>query len=201
MPARGPVLQRTHASVTALRAQSGPRRCRRRRRSGPWANTSPSTVNGHRRELDVEPRRLLVQVLREDLDLTGTHVGCDTSQCGACTVHVDGKAVKSLHDARRPGRRRDRHDHRGHGRRRDLHPLQKAFWEKHGLQCGFCTPGMIMAAADLLARNADPTEDEIRHAIEGNICRCTGYQNIVAAIRAAAAAMRDGATAARRRSA
>jgi carbon-monoxide dehydrogenase small subunit len=141
------------------------------------------TVNGARRELDVEPRRLLVQAIREDLDLTGTHVGCDTSQCGACTVHVDGKAVKSctmlavLADGE------------------NLHPLQTAFWEQHGLQCGFCTPGMIMVAADLLARNADPSDDEIRHALEGNICRCTGYHNIVAAVRAAAVAMREGANA------
>ena len=146
------------------------------------------TVNGARRELDVEPRRLLVQAIREDLDLTGTHVGCDTSQCGACTVHRRRQGREVLHDARRPGRRRHGHDHRGHGRpATTLHPLQTAFWEKHGLQCGFCTPGMIMTAADLLARNSDPSDDEIRHAIEGNICRCTGYQNIVAAVRAAAA--------------
>ena len=154
------------------------------------------SVNGTQRDLDVEPRKLLVQAIREDLDLTGTHVGCDTSQCGACTVHVDGRAVKSCTmlavqadgatvitiEGLAPAEG-------------GLHPMQNAFWEKHGLQCGFCTPGMIMTAVDLLARNPDPSDDEIRHAIEGNICRCTGYQNIVAAVRAAAVAMRDGAAA------
>jgi aerobic carbon-monoxide dehydrogenase small subunit len=153
------------------------------------------TVNGTQRELDVEPRRLLVQALREDLDLTGTHIGCDTSQCGACTVHVDGKAVKSCTMLAVQADGANVTTIEGLAPTEGLHPLQNAFWEKHGLQCGFCTPGMIMTAADLLARNADPTDDEIRHAIDGNICRCTGYQNIVAAIRAAAAAMRDGAAA------
>ncbi len=152
-------------------------------------------VNGTPRELDVEPRRLLVQALREDLDLTGTHVGCDTSQCGACTVHVDGMAVKSCTMLAVQADGSDITTIEGLAPAEGLHPLQNAFWEKHGLQCGFCTPGMIMTAADLLARNPDPTDDEIRHAIEGNICRCTGYQNIVIAIRAAAAAMRDGAAA------
>ncbi len=153
------------------------------------------TVNGTERELDVEPRRLLVQALREDLDLTGTHVGCDTSQCGACTVHVDGKAVKSCTMLAVQADGASVKTIEGMAPDDGLHPLQNAFWEKHGLQCGFCTPGMIMAAADLLSHNADPTDDEIRHAIEGNICRCTGYQNIVAAIRLAAATMRDGAAA------
>jgi carbon-monoxide dehydrogenase small subunit len=151
------------------------------------------TVNGTARELDVEPRRLLVQALREDLALTGTHVGCDTSQCGACTVHVDGKAVKSctMLAVQADGSAVTTIEGlRGDG---ELHPIQAAFWEKHGLQCGFCTPGMIMAAVDLLARNDDPTDAEIRHAIEGNFCRCTGYQNIVAAIREAASVMRAGA--------
>jgi carbon-monoxide dehydrogenase small subunit len=155
-------------------------------------------VNGQPREGDVEPRRMLVQFLREDLDLTGTHVGCDTSQCGACTVHVDGQAVKSctMLAVQADGARVTTIEGLADGDGLDaLHPLQNAFWEKHGLQCGFCTPGMIMAAADLLARNAEPTDDEIRHAIEGNICRCTGYHNIVAAIRAAAETMRAGATA------
>jgi len=153
-------------------------------------------VNGQRREGDVEPRRMLVQFLREDLELTGTHVGCDTSQCGACTVHVDGQAVKSCTmlavqaDGATVTTIEGMQAADG-----ALHPLQQAFWEKHGLQCGFCTPGMIMAAADLLARNANPTDDEIRHAIEGNICRCTGYHNIVAAIREAARTMPAGATA------
>ena len=154
------------------------------------------TVNGATRELDVEPRRLLVQALREDLDLTGTHVGCDTSQCGACTVHVDGKAVKSCTMLAVQADGATITTIEGMAAPGDggaLHPLQTAFWEKHGLQCGFCTPGMIMTAADLLANNSDPTDDEIRHALAGNICRCTGYQNIVAAVRAAAVAMRDGA--------
>ena len=153
------------------------------------------TVNGAQRELDVEPRRLLVQALREDLDLTGTHVGCDTSQCGACTVHVDGRAVKSCTMLAVQAHGTSVTTIEGMAVSAEtLHPLQTAFWEKHGLQCGFCTPGMIMTAADLLARNSDPSDDEIREAIEGNICRCTGYQNIVAAIRAAAAAYRDAAT-------
>jgi carbon-monoxide dehydrogenase small subunit len=152
------------------------------------------TVNGTQRDLDVEPRRLLVQALREDLDLTGTHVGCDTSQCGACTVHVDGKAVKrcTMLAVQADGSSVTTIEGMAAGADA-LHPLQTAFWEQHGLQCGFCTPGMIMTAADLLARNPDPTDAEIRHAIEGNFCRCTGYQNIVAAVRAAAVAMREGA--------
>jgi carbon-monoxide dehydrogenase small subunit len=153
------------------------------------------TVNGAQRELDVEPRRLLVQVLREDMDLTGTHIACDTSQCGACTVHLDGRAVKSctVLAVQADGSMVTTIEGMAAGPDA-LHPLQTAFWEQHGLQCGFCTPGMIMTAADLLARNSDPTDDEIRHAIEGNMCRCTGYHNIVAAVRAAAAAMRDGAS-------
>jgi carbon-monoxide dehydrogenase small subunit len=151
------------------------------------------TVNGTTRELDVEPRRLLVQAIREDLGLTGTHVGCDTSQCGACTVHVDGKAVKSCSMLAVQADGTDVRTIEGLKSDGELHPIQAAFWEKHGLQCGFCTPGMIMAAADLLARNDDPTDAEIRHAIEGNFCRCTGYQNIVAAIREAASVMRSDA--------
>jgi carbon-monoxide dehydrogenase small subunit len=150
-------------------------------------------VNGAQRELDVEPRRLLVQALREDLDLTGTHIGCDTSQCGACTVHVDGHAVKSCTMLAVQADGATVTTIEGMATAEALHPLQTAFWEQHGLQCGFCTPGMIMTAADLLARNPDPSDDEIRHAIEGNICRCTGYQNIVAAIKAAAAANRGAA--------
>jgi len=150
-------------------------------------------VNGDRRELDVEPRRLLVQVLREDLDLTGTHVGCDTSQCGACTVTVDGRAMKSCSMLAVQADGSNVQTIEGLANGTQLHPLQTAFWEKHGLQCGFCTPGMIMAASDLLQRTPDPSDDEIRHAIEGNYCRCTGYQNIVAAIREAAATIRAGA--------
>ncbi|HEV8490186.1 MAG TPA: (2Fe-2S)-binding protein [Candidatus Limnocylindrales bacterium] len=152
-------------------------------------------VNGQRRELDVEPRRLLVQVLREDLDLTGTHVGCDTSQCGACTVHVDGQAVKSCTMLAVQADGSAVRTIEGMATDGELHPLQAAFWEKHGLQCGFCTPGMIMAAADLLERTTDPSDEEIRYAIEGNFCRCTGYHNIVAAIREAAAVTRAGAAA------
>jgi carbon-monoxide dehydrogenase small subunit len=139
-------------------------------------------VNGVRHELDVEPRRLLVQTIREDLGLTGTHIGCDTSQCGACTVHVDGRAVKSCTVLAVQADGHGVTTIEGMGSEAQLHPLQQAFWEQHGLQCGFCTPGMIMAAADLLARDTDPTDDEIRHAIEGNICRCTGYQNIVKSV-------------------
>jgi carbon-monoxide dehydrogenase small subunit len=156
-------------------------------------------VNGIPRELDVEPRRLLVQALREDLDLTGTHVGCDTSQCGACTVHVDGMAVKSCTMLAVQADGAEVRTIEGMADGAALHPIQAAFWEKHGLQCGFCTPGMIMTAADLLSRNSDPSDDEIRHAIEGNFCRCTGYQNIVAAVREAARVVRtDGAPVAAR---
>jgi aerobic carbon-monoxide dehydrogenase small subunit len=139
----------------------------------------------------VEPRALLAYVLRDQLDLTGTHIGCDTSQCGACTVHIDGRAVKSCTVL---AMQAEGHaittieGLSGNGGGGALHPLQQAFWEKHGLQCGFCTPGMIMTAADLLAAKPKPTEAEIRHALEGNLCRCTGYQNIVAAIQAAAGA-------------
>ncbi len=153
------------------------------------------TVNGTPRELDVEPRRLLVQAIREDLDLTGTHVGCDTSQCGACTVHLDGRAVKSCTMLAVQADGASITTIEGMASDGTLHPLQTAFWEQHGLQCGFCTPGMIMTTADLLSRNPNPTEDEIRHALEGNICRCTGYHNIVKAVQAAAAAMASGAPA------
>ncbi len=148
------------------------------------------TVNGVQGAHEIEPRLLLVHYLRDVLGLTGTKIGCDTSQCGACTVLLDGQAVKSctvlavqadggsvttIEGLAAPGK---------------LHPVQEAFWEKHGLQCGYCTPGMIMTVVDLLARYPDPTEGEIRHGIEGNICRCTGYQNIVAAVLHAAQQMR-----------
>jgi carbon-monoxide dehydrogenase small subunit len=148
------------------------------------------TVNGTVRSVAVEPRALLVHVLRDDLDLTGTHIGCDTSQCGACTVLIDGQAVKSCTQLAVQCEEQDITTIEGIGTMDALHPLQTAFWEKHGLQCGFCTPGMILTAVDLLSRNPDPSEKEIRHALEGNYCRCTGYQNIVAAVQAAAAAMR-----------
>jgi aerobic carbon-monoxide dehydrogenase small subunit len=154
------------------------------------------TINGTVRSAVVEPRTLLVHALRDDFDLTGTHIGCDTSQCGACTVLIDGQAVKSCTQLAVQCEGQDITTIEGIGTMDALHPLQAAFWEKHGLQCGFCTPGMIMTAADLLARNPDPTESEIRHALEGNYCRCTGYQNIVAAVQAAAGAMRAAKSAA-----
>ena len=149
-------------------------------------------VNGQPREVDVEPRRLLVQLLREDLGLTGTHLACDTSQCGACTVHMDGQSVKSCTVLAVQADGSTVTTIEGLAPNGGLHPIQAAFWEKHGLQCGFCTPGMIMSAADLLAREPDPTDAQIRHAIHGNFCRCTGYQNIVIAIREAARTMRSG---------
>ncbi len=150
-------------------------------------------VNGTAHTVEVEPRRMLVQVLREDLEMTGTHVGCDTSQCGACTVLVDGRAVKSCTMLAVQADGSSVKTIEGMAGADGLHPLQQGFWEKHGLQCGFCTPGMIMTAADLLARNPDPSDAEIRHALAGNICRCTGYQNIVAAIREAARITAAGA--------
>jgi carbon-monoxide dehydrogenase small subunit len=155
------------------------------------------TVNGTARSVVVEPRTLLVHALRDDLDLTGTHIGCDTSQCGACTVLIDGQAVKSCTQLAVQCEGQEITTIEGIGTLESLHPLQAAFWEKHGLQCGFCTPGMILTAADLLSRNSDPNEMEIRHALEGNYCRCTGYQNIVAAVQAAAAAMRASYAASR----
>ena len=146
-------------------------------------------VNGTPRELDVEPRRLLVQALREDLDLTGTHVGCDTSQCGACTVLFGGQAVKSCTLLAVQADGASVTTIEGLAKNGNLHPLQEAFWEKHGLQCGFCTPGMLLTACDLLQRNPSPSEAQIRHGIEGNLCRCTGYQNIVASVKLAAERM------------
>lgn len=147
-------------------------------------------INGGQRTAVVEPRALLVHVLRDDLNLTGTHIGCDTSQCGACTVLIDGRAVKSCTVLAVQCEGEAITTIEGLGTTEALHPLQTAFWEKHGLQCGFCTPGMILTAVDFLASNPDPTEAEIRHALEGNYCRCTGYQNIVAAIQLAARTMR-----------
>jgi aerobic carbon-monoxide dehydrogenase small subunit len=147
-------------------------------------------VNGFSRTVQLEARALLVHVLRDELNLTGTHVGCDTSQCGACTVLIDGKAVKSCTVLAVQAEGQAITTIEGLASGDTLHPLQQAFWEKHGLQCGFCTPGMILTAVDLLATHPDPSEAEIRHAIEGNYCRCTGYQNIVAAIQAAASTLR-----------
>jgi carbon-monoxide dehydrogenase small subunit len=151
------------------------------------------TVNGEARESEVEPRLLLVHYLRDKLGLTGTHIGCDTSNCGACTVHLDGDAVKSCTVLAVQADGAEVTTIEGLGRENDLHPMQEAFWEHHGLQCGYCTPGMIMAAADLLARNPNPSEEEVRHGLEGNLCRCTGYHNIVKAVMAAAGSTGAGA--------
>jgi len=144
------------------------------------------TVNGVEHHSEVEPRLLLVHYLRESLGLTGTHVGCDTSQCGACVVHVDGQAVKSCTMFAVQADGASVTTIEGIGSMGKLHPVQEGFWEMHGLQCGFCTPGMIMAAVDLLNKNPQPSEEEIRHALEGNLCRCTGYHNIVRAVQYAA---------------
>ena len=148
------------------------------------------TVNGTRRRHEVEPRLLLVHYLRETLGLTGTNVGCDTSQCGACTVLVNGKAVKSctMLAVQADGARVTTIE--GLATNGKLHPVQEAFREKHGLQCGFCTPGMVLTACHLLETNPKPSEAEIRHGLEGNLCRCTGYQNIVAAVQEAAVRMK-----------
>ncbi len=144
------------------------------------------TVNGTRHTSDVAPRLLLVHYLRDVLGLTGTHVGCDTSQCGACTIHVDGLAVKSCTMFAVQADGAEILTIEGLAKDGQLHPLQEGFWEEHGLQCGFCTPGMIMTAHQILERNASPTEEEIRRSLAGNLCRCTGYHNIVKAIQYAA---------------
>ena len=148
------------------------------------------TVNGQQRTAEVEPRLLLVHFLRDTLGLTGTHVGCDTSNCGACTVHLDGEAVKSCTVLTVQADGAAVTTIEGMGEVGSLHPLQESFWANHGLQCGYCTPGMIMAAADLLQRNPDPSEEDVREALAGNLCRCTGYQNIVKAVLGAAGEMR-----------
>jgi aerobic carbon-monoxide dehydrogenase small subunit len=145
-----------------------------------------ATVNGRRRESEVEARTLLVHWLRDGLGLTGTHIGCDTTNCGACTVHLNGEAVKSCTVLAAQADGAEITTIEGLAPDGGLHPVQEAFWEKHGLQCGYCTPGMIMAAADLLQRNPSPSEEEIRHGLEGNLCRCTGYHNIVEAVKTAA---------------
>jgi aerobic carbon-monoxide dehydrogenase small subunit len=149
------------------------------------------TVNGKAATGTVEGRTLLVHFLREQLGLTGTHVGCDTSQCGACVVHVDGKSVKSCTLLAIQANGTEVTTIEGLASNGTLHPMQAAFREHHGLQCGFCTPGMVMSAVDLASHNGDPSEQDVREWLEGNICRCTGYHNIVKAVRAGARAMRS----------
>jgi len=152
------------------------------------------TVNGQKQTLDIEPRLLLVHLIRENLNLTGTHVGCDTSNCGACTVLLDGKAVKSCTVFAVQANGRSVQTIEGVAENGNLHPLQEGFWERHGLQCGFCTPGMILTAKAYLEKNPNPSEDEIRHAISGNLCRCTGYVKIVEAIQYAAEKLQNKET-------
>jgi aerobic carbon-monoxide dehydrogenase small subunit len=155
--------------------------------------TVTMTVNGKEYTQAVEPRTLLVHFIRENLGLTGTHIGCDTSSCGACTVHMNGSSVKSCTVLAVQADGAEITTIEGLGTADNLHPVQEGFWEMHGLQCGYCTPGMIMAGVSLLKRNPNPSEAEIRHALEGNICRCTGYQNIVKAIQWAADKMPQNA--------
>jgi carbon-monoxide dehydrogenase small subunit len=147
------------------------------------------TVNGTTYEKDVEPRTLLVHFLRDVLGLTGTNIGCDTSQCGACTIHMDGLAVKSCTTLAVQADGADITTIEGLAQNGELHPMQQSFWDEHALQCGYCTPGMIMAAVKLVEGNPNPTEADIRHGLEGNLCRCTGYHNIVKAVQAAAKTM------------
>ena len=146
------------------------------------------TVNGESHSDEIEPRLLLVHYLRDVLGLTGTHVGCETTLCGACTIHLDGKAVKSctVLAAQADGRNVKTIEGLADGDK--LHPMQEGFWEEHGLQCGYCTPGMIMSACAILEKHPDPTDEQIRHGLEGNLCRCTGYQHIVNAVKHAAKA-------------
>lgn len=153
------------------------------------------TVNGEEHKGQVEGRTLLVHFLRENLSLTGTHIGCDTTSCGACTVILNGRAVKSCTAFAVQADGGTVETVEGLAQGAELHPLQEGFWEKHGLQCGYCTPGMIMSAKDFLSRNPDPSEDEIRQGISGNLCRCTGYNKIVEAIQYAAEKMREDAAA------
>jgi carbon-monoxide dehydrogenase small subunit len=148
------------------------------------------TINGRAVKADVEARTLLVHFIREQMRLTGTHVGCETGYCGACTVHVDGQAVKSCTMFAVQAEGAEITTIEGVADGDILHPVQEGFWERHGLQCGFCTPGMIMSSIALLEENGSPSEAEIRHGIEGNLCRCTGYHNIVRAVEYAAAKMR-----------
>ena len=152
--------------------------------------TVSMTVNGKSVSADVEPRTLLVQYLREHLGLTGTHVGCDTSQCGACVVHVNGESLKSCTMLAAQAEGADVTTIEGLANGDELHPMQEAFRDNHGLQCGFCTPGMVMSALDLVQKNSDPSEQDVREWLEGNLCRCTGYHNIVKSILAGAQALK-----------
>jgi len=154
--------------------------------------TVTMTVNGQKHRSEVEPRTLLAHYLRDTLDLTGTHIGCNTSQCGACVVMLNGQAVKSCTILAVQADGDEVTTIEGLANGDILHPIQEGFWEKHGLQCGYCTPGMIMASYQLLKNNPNPSDEEIRKGLEGNICRCTGYQNIVSAVRSAAEHMRSG---------
>ncbi|MFW5943065.1 MAG: (2Fe-2S)-binding protein [bacterium] len=154
-------------------------------------HTISVTVNGEEQQREVEARTLLVHFIREDLDLTGTHIGCDSTNCGACTVLLDGQAVKSCTLFAVQANGKSIQTIESMAQNGDLHPLQEGFWEKHGLQCGYCTPGMIMSASYLLSKNPQPSETEIREAISGNLCRCTGYNKIVEAIQYAAEKMSE----------
>jgi len=158
------------------------------------SDTVTLVVNGEPRSLEVEGRTLLVHALRDGLGLTGAHIGCDTSQCGACTVLLDGRAVKSCTVLAPQAEGREITTIEGLSRDGEMHPLQRAFVEHHGLQCGFCTPGVILTAADLLSRDASPSDEDIRHALRGNLCRCTGYQGIVESVRAAGAELAGAAS-------
>ena len=152
------------------------------------------TVNGQKRSGEVEPRTLLIHFLRDQLGLTGAHVGCDTSQCGACTISVNGKSTKSCTMFAVQADGAEILTIEGLAEDGSYHPVQEGFWEEHGLQCGYCTPGMIMSSVALLKRNPNPSDEEIRHELEGNICRCTGYENIVKSVRYAAEKMRENAS-------
>ncbi len=154
------------------------------------STTVSFTLNGESVSAEVDSRTLLVEMIRDQLGRTGTHVGCDTSQCGACVIHIDGRSIKSCTMLAVQADGASVATIEGVAQNGELHPMQEAFRENHGLQCGFCTPGMIMSALDLVNQNPDPSEKEIREWLEGNLCRCTGYQNIVKAIKAGATAMR-----------
>lgn len=151
------------------------------------------TVNGTKHTSEVDSRMLLVHYIRDVLNLTGTHIGCDTSQCGACTILMNGKAVKCCTILAAQADGAEIMTIEGLAQNGDLHPIQEGFWEEHGLQCGFCTPGMIMASYDLLQHNPNPSEEQIRHGLEGNLCRCTGYQNIVKSVQFASRKMSSAA--------